>query len=99
MKTKTIWGTIKGDGSIISSSGGFQVRKESKGRFLIDFDKKFVAIPAVVGSHTGHNDAGQNTKDNVVFPFLDRSSVTAIVGGQDGSPIDFQFSFIAIGLE
>jgi hypothetical protein len=98
MAQKIIWGTVSGKGRKISGTG-FSVRKESTGRFLIGFDKNFSSIPAIVGSHTGHRDLGQNTKDNVVFPFLSKSSATAKVGDFNGNPIDFQFSFIAIGEE
>ncbi|MFY0631603.1 MAG: hypothetical protein JXR05_14605 [Flavobacteriaceae bacterium] len=96
MATKTIWGTVAGNGRIISGSG-FSVRKEEKGRYLIGFDTNFSRVPAIVGSHTGHKNLGQNTKDNVVFPFLSVSSATAKVGDYNGNPVDFQFSFIAIG--
>lgn len=95
-KTVTVYGTIGKDGKAISGSG-FESSAQKTGQYLIDFDQKFIDIPAIVGSQTGWNDLDENPLDNVVFPLLNISSATALTGGSNGALSNRQFSFIAIG--
>ncbi|CAL2075556.1 conserved protein of unknown function [Tenacibaculum sp. 190524A02b] len=95
MSTNTIFGTISADGNIISGSG-FSVKKQSTGKYLIDFNENFSEIPAIVGSQTGYGE-GEGPTDVIVFPFLERGFATALTGNGEFIASDRQFSFIAIG--
>lgn len=94
--TVTVYGTIDKDGNKVSGSG-FESSKQKSGQFLIDFDQKFNAIPAIVGSQTGYDEQNENPLDNVVFPFLNTGSATANTGDASGGLSSRQFSFIAMG--
>ncbi|WP_299627981.1 hypothetical protein [uncultured Tenacibaculum sp.] len=96
MATKTIYGTVSSNGSIISGSG-FIVQKQNTGTYLIDFEPGFSQTPAVVGSQTGYGSIDENPLDNVVFPYINQGSTTALTADSSGHKKDRQFSFIAIG--
>ena len=55
--------------------------------------------PAIGASQTNFGDMGQNTNDNVVFPFVDKGSATALTGDYHGNHVDRGFSFLARGPE
>lgn len=92
----TISGVVNANGSIASGSG-FSVTRQTTGQYVIDFTQAFSELPAIVGSQTQFGNIGQNTRDNVVFPFVSNGSATALTGDSNGSHTDRSFSFIAIG--
>ena len=95
METQTIWGTVAGDGSILSGAG-YTVNKQSGGIYQINFIKPFLAIPAAVGTQTGGG-LGQSALDNVIFATLRERSAIVKTGGANGDTHDRQFSFIIMG--
>lgn len=98
-----IWGVVKADGTILSGSTGngtgynFNVVNQSAGVYQIQFDDDFDATPAITGSQVLWGNLGQNSLDNIVFPYLNENGATAIVGDSNGSHQNRSFSFIAIG--
>ena len=96
-----VWGTIDANGTIVSGSGDFRVLKTGSGVYNITFNHHFSAIPAISGSQTRLGALGEWPTDNVVFPFLNENSATAITGNGSagGNQSDRSFSFIAVGLK
>ena len=92
----TLWGSIEKNGTIVSGSGGFSVKRESTGNYTVLFNTAFNNNPAVVGSQWGYG-SGENTRDNVIFPTLSAGSVTVQTGDGGGNYSDRNFSFVAIG--
>lgn len=97
MATRFLWGVIFYDGTIWVGSGGFSVTRQTAGRYVIIFDPPFPHIPAIVGSQVNWGNDKQNTLDNVVFPVVNVNLATALTGATDGSHVDRNFSFIAVG--
>lgn len=93
---RTIWGTISANGRKISGEG-FAVSRRDKGNYLIDFEPSFSSRPAITSSQFGLEKLSEDTRDNVVFPYLEPGSATALTGDSGGNRTDRQFSFIAIG--
>lgn len=91
-----LWGSIEKDGTIVSSSGGFSVKRESTGNYSILFKNQFTNNPAITGSQWGFG-SGQSTLDNVIFPSVSGGSVNVQTGDSGGSYTDRNFSFIAVG--
>ncbi|MBB6252165.1 hypothetical protein [Nitrospirillum iridis] len=93
-----IWGNVSANGDIVSGSGNFLVSNTSGGHYNISFNTAFSQVPTVCGSQTMFGSSAEWPTDNVVFPFINNDSVTAITGlGTDGSQSNCSFSFIAIG--
>ncbi len=97
MTTKTLWGVVNKDGSITSSGGGFTITHQGNGEYIISFSPTFSATPSIVGSQVLFGQESQDTRDNVVFPFLNSGAATALTGDSQGKHQDRSFSFIAIG--
>ena len=96
MATMTVWGVVNKDGSI-GAGNGFSITHQGNGEYIISFSPAFSGMPAITGSQVNYGDQGQNTRDNVVFPFVNNGSATALTGDGGGSRTDRSFSFIAIG--
>lgn len=102
MTTPTfVWGTIDANGTIVSGSGDFKILKIGSGVYNINFDHHFSSIPAISGSQTRYGAQSEWPTDNVVFPFLNENSATAITGNGSagGNQSDRSFSFIAVGFK
>ncbi|NSZ17882.1 hypothetical protein [Agrobacterium vitis] len=98
MTTRTIWGTINANGTILSGSGDFAVSRTGNGQYQIQFNDDFSATPAIVGSQVLGGSLSQNPLDNLVFPFLNKNGATALTGDAHGNQGDRNFSFIVIGV-
>jgi len=92
----TLWGSIEKDGTIVSGSGGFSVKRESTGNYSILFKNQFTNNPAMTGAQWGYG-SGESTLDNVIFPSLSGGGATVQTGDGGGHYTDRNFSFIAIG--
>ncbi|MGB0506908.1 MAG: hypothetical protein ACPGGK_12000 [Pikeienuella sp.] len=92
----TIFGVIKGDGTIVSGSG-YSVTNASTGVYEVAFDTAFQNIPAVVATQCGYGN-GENALDNVIIPKIAAANFTAITGDSCGNHVDREFSFIATGI-
>lgn len=97
METKTVWGVLNKDGSINSSGGGFTVTHQGNGEYIISFSPAFSATPSIVGSQVLFSTTRQDTRDNVVFPYLNSGAATALTGDSGGNHADRPFAFVAIG--
>ena len=95
--TVTLWGIINPNGSTLVGSGGFNSSLGDAGEYTITFSPTFSDVPAIVGSQVKYGNTSESTLDNVVFPFVDSSSATAMTGDSSGKKTDRHFSFIAIG--
>jgi len=91
-----LWGSIEKDGTIVSSSGGFSVKRESTGNYSILFKNQFTSNPAITGAQWGYG-TGQSTLDNVIFPSLSGGGANVQTGDSYGKYTDRNFSFIAVG--
>jgi hypothetical protein len=97
MTTVTLWGNVDTNGNVVTGSGGFQVEQQATGKYLITFSPTFSGEPAIVGSQVNFGNSGEDTRDNVIFPYLSSSSATAVTGDASGDPQNRAFSFIVIG--
>lgn len=98
MTTRTIWGTVNANGTILSGSGDFAVNRTGNGQYQIQFNDDFSATPAIVGSQVLFGNQGESPLDNIVFPFLNKNGATAFTGDSKGNVGDRSFSFIAVGV-
>jgi hypothetical protein len=96
MNTKTVWGSVRADGTILSGDD-FTVTAKGKGEYVISFSSAFSGLPAVVASQILWGTTQQDPRDNVVFPFVTKDAVTAITADCGGNHCNRAFSFIAIG--
>lgn len=96
MTLRTIYGVVGPNGAVLSGNG-FAVTRIDNGEYQIQFNTPFSRIPAVVGSQVLFGKEGQDTRDNVIFPFLNTNGFTAITGDSGGSHKDRNFAFIATG--
>jgi YVTN family beta-propeller protein len=97
---RTVSGVIGSNGAPAFASGdGFTVIHTGDGQYVIKFNPEFGGAPAIVASQTNLGDMDQNTNDNVVFPFVDKGSATALTGDYHGNHVDRGFSFLARGPE
>jgi hypothetical protein len=100
MTDKIIWGVISADGQPAGSSGGFEVEKGGAGVYRIQFTKHFSVLPAVVATQLYPNSPspdGGDTRDNAVVAYINHQRCRIVTGQDDGSRVDRDFSFIAIG--
>jgi len=99
MATKTIWGVIGKDGTVLSGSKDYQVNRDSsdQGQYTIVFNQGFSNLPAITGNQVNYGSLGEDPSDGVVFPELTRSYVKVIVGNTSSHHEARTFSFIAIG--
>ena len=81
MTAMTVWGVVNKDGSTASGTG-FSVTHQGNGEYIISFSPAFSGMPAVSGSQVNYGNQGENTRDNVVFPFLNAGSVTALTAAK-----------------
>lgn len=96
MSSITLFGSIQSNGTIVSGSGNFSVKRESNGNYTILFNTPFTNNPAIVGSQWGFG-SGQSTLDNVIFSTVSGGSAEVQTGDSKGNYTDRNFSFIAIG--
>lgn len=94
---RTVWGVVNPDGSIRSTGGGFTLARNGSGSYQITFDPPFRYPPAVYGSQVRFGN-GESAVDNVIFPFLDEKSTTAVTGDGAGHAADRSFAFTATGI-
>jgi len=96
MSVVTVFGSIQSNGTIVSGSGNFSVKRESTGNYTILFNTPFNNNPAITASQWGYG-SGESTLDNVIFPSVSGGSASAQTGDGGGHYSDRNFSFIAIG--
>ncbi len=96
MSDMMVSGVIASDGSKVSGHG-FSVTSQGSGEYIISFSPPFSEIPAIVGSQVNFGSAGQDTRDGVVFPYVNAGAATALTGGSDGGHTNRTFAFIARG--
>ncbi len=96
MALRTIYGIVGPTGSIVSGSG-FAVSRTNNGEYQVQFNAQFSRIPAVVGSQVLFGNEDEDTRDNVIFPFLNTNGFTAITGDSGGSHKDRNFAFTVVG--
>lgn len=95
-QNRILWGTISADGSIISGSGGFWVGYQGPGVYVITFPS-FPNAPAIVGTQTSSGSLSEDSREGMVFPWVNVNYAVAITGDGNGNQQDRSFSFIAIG--
>ncbi len=95
-ETMTVWGVVNKDGSI-GNGKGFSITHQGGGEYIISFSPSFSGMPAISGSQVNYGSQNEDTRDGVVFPFLNAGSATALTGDSGGSKTDRSFAFIAIG--
>jgi hypothetical protein len=98
----TIWGVVLAAGTK-SSGVGYQVATVAteKGLYIITFDRPFNAVPAVVATQVYPNYSSSNggdTRDNADVAYISTTECRIVTGQQDGSHVNRDFSFVAIGV-
>jgi len=95
-QSSLLWGSINADGTIAGSSGGFGIGHQGPGMYVITFPT-LASAPAIVGSQTRSNNFSEDSRDGMVFPWVNTSYAVAITGDASGTQQDRNFSFIALG--
>lgn len=96
-ETMTVWGVVNADGSIGNGTGFSITHQDGGGEYIISFSPSFSGMPAISGSQVNFGSQNENTRDGVVFPFLNGGAATALTGDGGGSKTDRSFAFIAVG--
>jgi hypothetical protein len=96
MSEMMVSGVIGSDGTKLSGHG-FTVTSQGNGEYIISFSPPFSAIPAIVGSQVNYEKTSQDTRDNVIFPYVNTGAATAITGDSTGDHTNRTFAFIANG--
>ena len=100
MQPFTVWGRIDSQGNRLGGQG-FASRRESKGRYLITFDRPFAAPPTVVVTQSKDLRSMHIRwwDDNVIT--VDAAESDCLVAirdvGRGGGYEDDGFNFVAIG--
>lgn len=95
---RIVWATINPEGQILTSSEQLQVKHTGTGIYTIQFETPFKVLPTVVGSQVLYGGTNENPCDNVVFPLVDQTGLTAVTGDSGGNHVDRNFAFMAIGI-
>jgi len=96
MTHRIVYGSIERDGSP-RFGAGFNVRRESKGEYVITFHVAFKRPPAIVAT-AEHAEEKPRKVLNVVLDKQtdDGRSAVILVQTPDGKPNDNRFSFVAV---
>lgn len=96
MASMTVWGVVNANGTVAAGSG-FTVTSQGSGEYIISFSPAFSSMPAIVGSQANFGSTSQDTRDNIVFPYVNNGAATALTGDSGGNHTNRSFSFIAMG--
>ena len=91
-----LWASVNADGTVDASSGGLSVAHQATGMYVITFPA-YNATPSIVGSQTRSSNASEDSREGMVFPWVNKSYAVAITGDASGNQQDRSFSFIVVG--
>ena len=96
----TIWGIVSADGTPAAGTGYKVFKDDDPGVYDISFNTSFNGSPAVVATQLYPNQPtskGGDTRDNAVVVFIAADRCRIVTGQDDGSHVNRDFSFVAIG--
>ncbi|CAL9675115.1 hypothetical protein [Streptomyces sp. enrichment culture] len=89
-----MWGDIDANGDVHSGSGNFYVFKDDTGRYRIEFQHPFAAVPSVTANIRGE---GWRMLDNTHVNVIETGHTVITTGHDRGDWADRPFSFQVIG--